>query len=734
MLHIPLALALAATAPPPATPPAEQAVRTLDAVVVIGSRSAEPLKQVVGSVSRIDREQLERRGVQTIEDLARLVPGMDVAADPNRFGAIGFNLRGLEGNRVSVELDGIPMADGFGVGQFALAGRDLVDLGIVDRVEVLRGPASTLYGSKALAGVVAYWTLDPAEASWRDDDQRLLAGLRLGASSRDQGRWLSGRLVARGADERFTTLVALGRREGDETRNNANDADSAANPAHYRNDSALARFGFDAGDAGRWLATLEQGRGERRTDVQSLLFGPGRFATTYALQADDRTRRDRASLSVEWPTVGPIGPVRALLYRQDSRSEQRSDQYRLADRATPFPSQRLRGFEFGQESLGLELTGQWRGEWAGLTHWQVFGVDLVRHDYRGLRDGTETNLVTGATTNVILGEVFPLRDFPDSSARELGVFWQDEISLGQGWAIVPGVRWELYELDANPDAIWTADNPTVQPASLDSDAFTPKLGLRWNGDRLNVYAQYARGFRAPPFGDVNIGLNLPAFNYVALPNPGLQPERSHGYELGLRWNGEALQASAAIYENRFEDLIESRANLGRNSDGQLVFQSINRDRARIRGAELEARWALDALSRHTRGVYADLSASWIEGDDTARDQPLNSIPPPRASLALGRLSGDGSRGAELRLSGVRAVTRADQTAGALYLPPGYSTWDLHAWTDLGENVRLNLSLTNLTDRRYWDWSTLRGLTAGANDIDFYSRPGRGASLGLRVEF
>ena len=143
---------------------------------------------------------------------------------------------------------------------------------------------------------------------------------------------------------------------------------------------------------------------------------------------------------------------------------------------------------------------------------------------------------------------------------------------------------------------------------------------------------------------------------------------------------------------------------------------------------------LDALSDAARGVYADLAASWTEGEDTARNQPLNSVPPPRASLGLGRLSDDGRFGAELRLSGVRRVTRADQSTGALYLPPGYSTWDLHAWADLGEHVRLNLSLTNLADRRYWDWSTLRGLAARADDIDFHSRPGRGASLGLRVEF
>lgn len=733
MVLSPIPLALAAALSSGATPEGG-GLRVLDAVVVVGSRSAEPIRQVVGTTSQVDRELLEQRGVQTLDDLARLVPGMEVASDPNRFGALGFNLRGLDGNRVSVELDGIPLADGFGVGQFALAGRDLVELGIVDRVEVLRGPASTLYGSKALAGVVAFWTPDAADAPWRSDDQRMLWALRTGAASRDDSRWFSARLVGRSDDERLTTLLALGRRQGNEMQNNASTAEHDANPADFRSDTALAKFGFDAGGAGRWTATLEQGRGERRTDVQSQLFGPGRFATTYALLADDHYRRDRASLAAEWDEVGTLGPVRALAYRQSSRSGQWSDQYRLADRATPFASRRERGFVFEQASTGLELTAQWRGEAVGVEHWQVFGLDVARHEFEGLRDGLETNLGTGASTPVILGEVFPLRDFPNTRATELGLFWQDEIRFGGGWAVVPGLRWENYRLDARPDAVWREDNPTVTPVSLDSSGFTPKLGLRWSGERLDAYAQYARGFRAPPFGDVNIGLNLPAFNYVALPNPDLRPETSDGYELGLRWAGDVLQASVAVYENRFEDLIESRANLGRNDEGQLVFQSINRDRARIRGVELEARWYLDAWLPATPGWYMDLAAAWSRGDDTARDQPLNSVPPGRASLAAGYAAPDGGWGGELRVSGVRSVDRADQTTAALYLPPGYSTWDAHAWWAIGEQVRLNLTLHNLADRRYWDWATLRGLAATADDVDFYSRPGRGASLGLRYEF
>lgn len=730
MLIAPLALAMAAALSAPAD---EDTLRTLDTVVVVGSRSAEPVKQVVGAVSRVDREAMERRGVQGIEDLARLLPGVDVGTDANRFGAQGFNLRGLDGNRVGIKLDGVPLPDGFGVGQFALAGRDLVELGIVDRVEVLRGPASTLHGSKALAGVVAYWTPDPAEADWQDED-RLQGQARAGLGSRDDARWLSGRLLARNGDGRLAGLVSLGRREGNEMKNGAENPAFFANPADYRNDSALLRLSLDAGGAGQWSAIVERGEGRRETDVQSQLFGPGRFATTYALFGDDRYERTRASLGAEWESVGPLGPVRLLAWRQESATDQYSEQFRLPDRATPFQSLRTRRFLFEQDSTGLELNGQWRGEFLGAQHWQVFGVDFARHEYRGFRDGLETNLATGATSNVILGEVLPLRDFPNTRADELGVFWQDEIRLGEAWALVPGLRWESYRLRARPDALWTADNPGVAPVSLDSEQFTPKLGLRWTHGRLGLYAQYARGFRAPPFGDVNIGLNLPTFNYVALPNPDLKPERSTGVELGMRWNGEHLKGTLAVYDNRYRDLIESRANRGLNASGQLVFQSINRDRARIRGVELEGRWWLASLSERAEGWYLDGVASWARGDDTSRDQPLNSVPPARASLAAGFESADGRWGSELRLTGVRAVTRADQSAGALFLPPGYAQWDLHAWASLRENLRLNLSVFNLADRTAWDWSALRGVPANANNIAFYSRPARGASLGVTLDY
>ena len=168
------------------------------------------------------------------------------------------------------------------------------------------------------------------------------------------------------------------------------------------------------------------------------------------------------------------------------------------------------------------------------------------HRYLGQRDGRETNLDTGTSSNVILGERFPVRDFPPSRSRELGLFWQDEIGFGEAFALIPGLRWERYQLQAEADAMFREDYPLQEVVDVAHSAWTPKLGARWHAsDRSTWFAQYARGFRAPPFGDVNIGLSLALLNYEVRPNPELQPETSAGLEAGWRWQDERLQPEGA---------------------------------------------------------------------------------------------------------------------------------------------------------------------------------------------
>ncbi len=713
-----------------------QSATVLDTVVVVASRAPEPLSQVVASIAQVERDDLDRHLVHDLEGLARYVPGIGVVRDSHRFGANGFSIRGLDGNRVRVLVDGIALADAYSIGQFASAGRDLVDLDIVENVEILRGPASTLYGSDALAGVVAFRTRDPEHLLARGDDHRHL-GMRIGFDSVDDSRLLSASWAGESGDARWQGMAVAGQRRGHENDNRAWRAEDGANPTDYRRNSVLAKLVHDTGDAGRYVLTLDGSREDRRTSVNSLRFGSGRFNTTYRLDADDRGQRGRASLAGRWqPSLRWLQSLDAQLYLQDTSVRQDSDQYRLPDAATPFESLRWRRFDYDAGAAGMNLLGQsrHRGRWG--EHWQVFGVDLARQRYEGLRDGVETNLATGSTSSLILGEPLPVRDFPNTDADSLALFWQDEIRLNRRLAIIPGLRAEWYRLRAKPDAIFIEDFPDADPVDVDERQITPRLAARWSlGGGHSLFAQYARGFRAPPFGDVNIGLILPVYHYEVRANPDLRPERSHGLELGWRHVGAQWRASVSAYENRYRDLIESRANLGiEPGTGMLVFQSVNRDRALIRGVEADLLWHLDTLSAGLTGWSLRGAAAWSRGDDLRREQPLNGIEPPRATLGLRYDADNGLWGVEAAMVAVRGKSRIDHSSGELFAPPGHARFDLYAWAEPWRGVRINAGLLNLADRRYWDWSGVRGVRANDEALGFYSRPGRSFAVSVTLDW
>src|SRR3990172_11446170 len=156
----------------------------LEVITVTGSKLPRSLSEVANTITVIDDQRINRELSNDIKDLVRYEPGVSVTSEAGRFGIGGFNIRGIEANRVTMELDGVPVIEGFGIGDFASSGRNLVDTGLLKSVEILRGPASALYGSDAMGGVVAYTTRDPADFL-RDADR--YAGLHSAYTREDDG-------------------------------------------------------------------------------------------------------------------------------------------------------------------------------------------------------------------------------------------------------------------------------------------------------------------------------------------------------------------------------------------------------------------------------------------------------------------------------------------------------------------------------------------------------------------
>lgn len=692
--------------------------------ITITSRAERPLIESIGTVSLITADELDFTLQQNLRDVASIEPGVSVRNDPGRFGFEGVSIRGIGGNRVAIEVDGVPLSKAFAVGNFSSAGRLLPDLTLAERVEILRGPASALYGSDALGGVVSVSTWRPRRwLATTAGDMALRA--TIGYQGVDDAR---SALVQAGRDfGPVAAMLALDTRAGSESQSEGNSL--GPNPRDYRNDSALLRLEFGRHDSGE--AGIAFDRFQQTTDVVALIGQPGRFATTTQLSGDDESTRTTAFVahSIGDDTVG-WGRWSARVFHSRIETAQLTDEdRRAAPPRQPQPLRIEREFQFKQRLTGIKLVGERHGLLAGLEHRALWGLDITASRIAELRDGLQTPLPTGTPTKAILGEVFPLRDFPISDTREVGLFAEDELRPIAGrWTLRAGVRVDDIRLQPRVDAIWLDDNPNLPTANVSRRAVSPRLG--WSlalTPRALLFAQYTHGFRAPPFEDVNIGLDLPTIGVRALPNPDLRPERSDGAEFGLRTQSGRLHGTLSAFATRYRDLIESKVNLGLDPvSGLTLFQSRNIATAEIFGLEADLRTELGDWRPSLQQWSARLTATLVEGRDTSLDRPLNAIDPPRATLAARYRRPSNRATVELRVTGVAAKTSVnDPPSGApLARTAGYATVDLLAEFAVGQRLTLRAGANNLLDRAYREWADVRGRASGDPLLPLYQRPGR----------
>jgi hemoglobin/transferrin/lactoferrin receptor protein len=558
--------------------------------------------------------------------------------------------------------------------------------------------------------------------------------VKLGYESGWRGLFAGGTAAFGG--ERWSGLVAVSHRQGQETDNQGEDASagaarSAANPQSRDGRSVLAKL-VNAPDADqRFKLTIEGNEDRAETDVMHLRgFQPSTRATTLALLGDDHQTRARVSFAHE-AEVGTALADRLdwQLYHQLSETRQRTHEERVT--AAGVAQRREREFTFDQRVSGAELTLRKDLALGAAEHSLVYGFDVSRTELRQKRDGRAIDLATGRATNVVPPDVFPVRDFPLSRTTASALFVQDEISLADdALRVIPGLRVDHFALRPQHDPIFAEDNPGLAPAAVSETSVAPKLGAVWQFHRdWSVFANYAHGFRSPPYNDVNLGFTNLQFGYATIPNPDLRPETSDGLELGLRYYGPALQLSLAGFDNRYDDFIESGVVVSRPPESPLlVFQSRNVAAARIRGAELKAWIELGGLADGLRGWSLRTAAAWQQGDDETTGKPLASVDPVRATLGLAYAA---------ETWGVELLGRFAQRKHRLpdatrFAPPGHAVLDLLAHWDLAPDATINIGLFNLADRKYWDWADVGGVAADSAVLDRYTRPGRNVGVSFAV--
>lgn len=715
-------------------------------VSVSATRTENPLDEVPATVTVIPAARIERELVRDLADLVRHEPNVSVRSEgARRFGNAGINIRGIDGNRVLMQLDGIRVPDEFSFSASLLNGtsRDVVELETLKRIEIVRGAASPLYGSDAIGGVVSLQTKDPADLLALTD-RPVALGWKGGYAEADRS-WTNHFSLAAGRDAVQGMLWFTGRRAR-ERRNKGGvggfgDARTEPNPQTSETQNLLGKLVLKPATGHVFKLTGEHRHSDAQTDVQT---GNPSVTSDRALHGDDSYSRSRLSIEHAWENPWSwVSALRWQVHAQASRTYQRSFETRTT------PALRETTFLFDQDTLGASLQLESRLDYGSHVHRVSYGLDVARSTTRELRDGLSTNPLTGVSTKTLFPDTFPTADFPETDIRTRGLYLQDEIALADGRLLLsPGLRHDRYALAPRADGIFTAANPAVRLQSKTDGALSPRLGVVWKPDPVwTGWAQVAKGFRAPPALDLFGGFANATAGYTVIPNAALKPERSAGIEVGARAATKSVDASLAVFSNRYSDFIATQQALSCPADPACVtgfaagtFQSRNLSNVRIHGLEVRADW------RFAREWGLAAAFGTARGRDIGTGKPVNTVDPAKLSMGLRYHAAGGDWGGQLAGTFVDAVRAVDDTSGTGFRPPSYAVFDLTGWIRFDKRTRLTFGLFNITDEKYWNWSDVRLLSAsasatapflntgaGAGRADRYSNPGVNASVALRID-
>lgn len=712
---------------------ADEDGQTRDPIVVTGTRIPTPASEVPATVTVIDAEQIADQLAGDIKDLVRFEPGVSVRRAPTRFGAAqgstgrdgnaGFNIRGLEGNRVLIQVDGVRVPDGFDFGAQSAGRGDYVDLGVIKSVEILRGPASALYGSDGLAGAVSFVTSDPADFL----KGRNYGGLARAAYDSTNDQFAETGIIA-GRSGQWSAMVSYTRRDGHEYKTDgSNDAPNAsrteANPQDIRSNAVLGKIVWTPGDHHRIRLTYDHYDDHVATDVLSGIAVPPPFpavlpaSAVIGLTARDRTNRDRVALDWRYQGDGVIDFAQVTGWYQWAKNRQ----FTAEDRNISADRTRLNTFDNKVWGLSAEL----RSDFAigGVVNKLAYGGDLSVTRQEGIRGGTVPTPP----------DVFPTRAFPPTDYTLGGAFIADTVELfGGTLRLFPALRVDYYNLSPKPDAL----TPALPSAKQDGSRVSPKIGaLVKIADGTNVFVNYARGFRAPSPTQINQFFSNPAQGYTSVPNPDLRPETSETWEGGIRIGSDAVRFAATGFTGRYKDFISQEiVGGGFTPTNPAVFQFINLNRVRIKGAEGSL-----ALADKS-GLNGRVAISYAQGtvtDATGVKSPLSTIDPLKLVMGVGYDDPGKRFGGQLIMT--HSAQKEENAAtgvctSACYRPGAFTILDATAYLRLADFVTLRAGVFNLLDAKYAWWSDVRGLADSSTVKDAYTQPGRNASVSVTVKF
>jgi hemoglobin/transferrin/lactoferrin receptor protein len=702
----------------------------LNPITVTATKIEQSTNDVAATVSVIDEKDREKILANDIRDLIKYEPGISVRSSPSRFtaagsgigrdGNSGFNIRGIDGNNILIQSDGVRLPLAFSFGAINFGRGDYIDVDAYKTVELLRGPASTLYGSDGLAGAVSFISKNPADfLSKNKDTYFALKGVYASADDSHAST-----LAAAARAGAFEFMVLATKRGGTETENKGvNDAPdttrTVANPQQIASDYLLAKAVFNVNAKSSIKLTVEQlERGVKTNALTARARAPLTATSVIDLQADDEMMRRRASLDYRFAGEANdiFKTINVSFYGQRTAIESLNAE----DRNTVVDRRRDNIYRENADGVNASFVHEF--QIARMDNRLVYGGDYSLTKVVGVRNG----LVPPQ------GETYPTKPFPDTDYTLSGLFLQDEVALSDRFSLIPGLRFDRYQL--TPE---TSDPsfPGKSAASLSGSKTTPKLGAIFKFTQtLSTFVQLAQGFRAPTPAQVNNGFTNQISNYQSISNPNLRAETSRSVEIGIRSADARASWEMVTFDSRYKDFISQAQIAGDfTANNPAIFQYRNLSTVKIAGAEAKAKINIDG------GLIAFGNVAYAKGDDTTANRPLETIDPLKAVLGLAYTQE--KFGAQIvsqftRAKAASRVAAPDSRAGTspLFLSPASTVFDVQGFYAFSKTINLNWAVNNITDKKYWVWADVRGQAAASTVLDSFTQPGRNFAVSLKVTF
>ncbi len=550
------------------------------AVTVTATRTEAEIADVPAAIEVVDRQEIEEAAQNSVADALKYSAGVYMYDDMMRTTP---SIRGFEGKHTLILKDGRRYAGP--QGKFNDMARFTTES--VERIEIVRGPQSTLYGSEAMGGVINIISRSPQETSFTTNgrygayshgDDYYSASFTATFADPSRNDWLGRMGLIFSAQ---TTQQDMLKVEADGTMLPDNDTVNLDTTLHIKlTDSLSSKIGgtYSENDLGSQI--------EKST---------GSPPTYYLTSSEDEYKSYDIHASLDFKQDAMSGMIRAYYSQYNNDYVARY----LEDVGSHSDGDILAGSSSVDE--GVRETTTLEAQFSNLfmdlagDHLVTMGGEIRKEEYESLR-------VSNDPCGTVNKEDFT-GQLGCYEGNTYAMFLQDEWQPAESLLLVPGVRYDHYDQFG--------------------DEVSPKFGLTWKAlDNLRVKVNYGHSFRAPGVGELYKDSYSKGGRDHIVGDPDLKPETGDGYDLGIEGEIGKFSGRASYFMNQIDDLIDTEY-MGVEPSGAYLYEFTNISEAEISGLELSASYAF------TNDLLLDANYQYIHAVDTSGDDDSRLAGKPR---------------------------------------------------------------------------------------------------------